>query len=154
MESLAHQRLVYFILGTPGTGRREIVRDLLENGRESGERALVLLPESDIVNSAEAAMTALENVQLRRWTWTENGFPSVPRSDERSIFFLSDAKADPITQIEALKPWLQENGVELARILCLVDCQLAEKNPFRDKTDPGLGRDCALEANLITDFLA
>jgi G3E family GTPase len=45
------------------------------------------------------------------------------------VFFLADAFADPVTQIEALKPWLAQQGAELARIFCVVDCQFAEKQP-------------------------
>ena len=46
---------VYFILGTPGSGRRGIVRDLIENGLGTEDRALVLV-RLDRRDEARAAL--------------------------------------------------------------------------------------------------
>ena len=35
-------------------------------------------------------------------------------------------KAD---QVEAFKGWIDTQGDEVARVLCVVDCRLAEKHP-------------------------
>ena len=43
---------------------------------------------------------------------------------------MADSRVSPIDQLEALKPWLEQHGAELARIFCTVDCQLAEKQPI------------------------
>ena len=48
---------------------------------------------------------------------------------DAAVFFLADSHASPIDQLEALKPWLLQQGAELARVFCMVDCQLAEKHP-------------------------
>ncbi|MBI3884179.1 MAG: hypothetical protein HY302_00365 [Opitutae bacterium] len=123
------KRLVYFILATPGSGRREIVRDLVENGLADGERALVLVPDTDAANPVDARLAALANAEVRRWTWASPDLPATELPAGATVFFLSDARADPITQLEALKPWLERHGAELARIFCVVDCQLAERQP-------------------------
>jgi hypothetical protein len=120
---------VYFILGTPGSGRRAIVRDLIENGLAADEKALVLLAGTEAADPADARLAALINAEVRRWQWTEPALPPVKLPANATIFFLADSQASPIDQIEALKPWLEEHGAELARIFCVVDCSLAEKQP-------------------------
>ncbi len=120
---------VYFILGTPGSGRRSIVRDLIENGLGPDDRALVLVAESEAPDPADAKLAGLKNTEVRRWAWTGPTLPPVELPAGATIFFLADAQANQLDQLEALKPWLEEHGAELARIFCTVDCQLAEKNP-------------------------
>ncbi|HEY0864347.1 MAG TPA: hypothetical protein VGD97_09605 [Lacunisphaera sp.] len=118
---------VYFILGTPGSGRRAIVRDLIENGMEG--KSLVLLAESEAADPVDARLAALPAATVRRWAWTESALPPVDLPADTTVFFLADPQASPIDQLEALKPWLAAHGAELARIFCVVDCQLAEKQP-------------------------
>ena len=121
--------LVYFVIGTPGSGRRAIVRDLVENGLAATDQALVLLAESEVPDAADAKLAALKNVEVRPWTWTASGLPEVEIADGTTVFLVADSRVSPIDQVEALKPWLEKQGAELARIFCVVDCQLAEKNP-------------------------
>ena len=120
---------VYFILGTPGSGRRGIVRDLIQNGLGADEKAVVLLAEGEAVDPADEKLAALPNADVRRWTWTPPDLPRLPLPAGATVFFLADSLVSPIDQIEALKPWLQAQGAELARIFTVVDCGLAEKQP-------------------------
>ncbi len=126
----AEKAPVYFVLGTPGSGRRNIVRDLVENGLTAEEKVLVLLAESEAAAPADATLAGRENTEVRPWQWTEPALPPVALPAGATIFFLADSHANQIDQLEALKPWLEEHGAELARIFCVVDCQLAEKNPI------------------------
>ncbi len=121
--------LVYFILGTPGAGRRAIVRDLIENGLATEEKALVLLAESEAADPAEAKLAALTNTEIRRWQWKGSALPQVKLPAGATVFFLADSRVSPVDQLEALKPWLEEHGATLARIFCVTDCSLAEKQP-------------------------
>lgn len=136
--SASQPPLVYFILGTPGSGRREIVRDLIDNGLETAEPVLVLLAEGEPADPADAKLAARAATQVRRWKFVPPAPSATPEPPElpdaklaaiRAVFFIADSHADPITQLEALKPWLARHGAELARILCVVDCQFAEKQP-------------------------
>jgi len=120
---------VYFILGTPGSGRRSLVRDLIENGLAAEDKALVLLAQSENADPADAKLAALPNVEVRRWNWTEPTLPPVDLPPGATVFFLADSRVSPIDQLEALKPWLEEHGATLARVFCVVDCSLAEKQP-------------------------
>ena len=118
---------VYFILGTPGSGRRALVRDLAENGL-ADQKVVVLLAENEAPAPVDDKLAKLANVEVRRWTWTAPDLPHLKLPADATVFLLADSREDPIDQLEALKPWLQLQGRELARIFCCVDCQLAEKH--------------------------
>ncbi|MDI1249238.1 MAG: hypothetical protein PSV13_10285 [Lacunisphaera sp.] len=120
---------VYFILGTPGSGRRAIVRDLIENGLAPEDKALVLLAETEAADPADAKLAERASTEVRRWQWTEPVLPPVDLSPGATVFFIADSRVSPIDQLEALKPWLEAHGAELARVFCMVDCTLAEKHP-------------------------
>jgi len=116
--------LVYLILGTTGSGRREVIADLIEGGLTEGDRAAVMLAERE--PSAESD-TRLPSVS--RWTWTGELIEGSLPPEASHVFFVSDGAANPVDQVEVFKPWLEAQGGELARVLCVVDCQLAGKNP-------------------------
>ncbi len=121
--------MVYFIAGTPGSGRRALIRDLIENGLGSEDKALVLLAASEAEAPIDVRLVARPNTEVRRWQWAPPELPAVKLPAGATVFFLGDSHASPIDQIEALKPWLEAHGAELARIFCTVDCQLAERQP-------------------------
>jgi hypothetical protein len=126
---MAATPLVYFVLGTPGSGRRGVILDLLENGREPGERSAVLVAEAEPPSPRDAALAALPRVVVRRWAWPGTDFPDfrLPACD--TLFLVADSLADTVDQIEALKRWLAARGLQLARVLLVVDCQLASTQP-------------------------
>ncbi len=119
---------VYFILGTPGSGRRALVRDLAENGL-ADEKVVVLLSESEKADPADAELARLAHVEVQRWQWAGPDLPRFKLPSTATVFLLADPLASPVDQVEALKPWLVAQGRELARIFCCVDCQLVEKQP-------------------------
>jgi hypothetical protein len=122
-------RLVYFIVGTPSSGRRAIVRDLIQNGFAETDSALVMLAETELAADADALIAKLKNATVQRWAWQDDGFPTVEMGNHNTVFFIADSSRSPIDQLEALKPWLEMHGAELGRIFTVVDCQLAEKQP-------------------------
>ncbi len=121
--------LVYFILGTPGSGRRELVRDLVENGLAAEDRALVLVAEGEAADVAEEKLALRAGTEIRRCAWTATALPDLKLPEGGTVFFVADSHADPITQIESLKPWLVQHGAALARIITVVDCQFAAEHP-------------------------
>jgi hypothetical protein len=120
---------VYFILGTPGSGRRGILRDLVENGLAVDEKALVLLAQGEAADPQDDRLAALASAEVRRWAWTGPELPRMKLPAGATVFLVADPLASPIDQLEALKPWLAAHGAQLARIFCVVDCALAEKQP-------------------------
>jgi hypothetical protein len=120
---------VYLILGSPGSGRRAIVRDLVENGLTAEEKALVLIPDGEPADPAEERLAELPNATVQRWNWEGDELPEQEIPPGTTVFFLADTHASPVDQVELLKPWLAVRGATLARIFTVVDCQLAEKQP-------------------------
>lgn len=121
--------LVYFVLGTPGSGRRGVILDLLQNGRDPGERSAVLVAESEPPSPQDAALAAVPRVVVQRWAWGGPDFPDfrLPACD--TVYLVADSHGDMVDQIEALKRWLAAKGLQLARVLLVVDCQLASTQP-------------------------
>lgn len=119
---------VYFVLGTPGSGRRAIVHDLIENGLEPTERALVLIAGGEPRDAIEERLAARAATEVRRWQPAGDGLPGDELPAGTQVFLLADSQGDFVTQIESLKPWLVQRDAELARVLCVVDCQFAEKH--------------------------
>lgn len=117
--------LIYVILGAAGSGRRPILADLIEGGLAEDERAVVLL-------SATEPDFERENPPWRlvRWTWSEGGLQIPPDAigDATHVFLVTDGLGNPVDQIESFKAWLERSGVELGRVLTVVNCRLAEQH--------------------------
>jgi hypothetical protein len=117
--------LVYLILGAAGSGRREVLADLIADGLAEGDRSLVLLSDDEIGSEADPKLGP-----ARRWVWMDGqiGTPDSVLGDATHVFFVSDGRRDPVDQIEAFKSWVAANNGEVARVICVVNCQLAEKH--------------------------
>jgi hypothetical protein len=116
--------LVYLILGAPDSGRRALLLDLIEGGLETGDRVAVLLPSGEPETPDDAKLPGVE-----RWTWLEEGAISAALpAGATHVFFVSDGRRSPVDQAEAFKPWLEAQGGEIARVICVVNTQLAEKH--------------------------
>jgi hypothetical protein len=116
--------LIYLVLGAAGSGRREVLVDLIAGGLDTTDLPLVLLPATE---PAVEMDVRLPNHQ--RWSLIE-GFMVAPALGEAThVFVVTDGRANPVDQIEAFKAWLETTGGELARVLLVVNCQLAEKTP-------------------------
>jgi hypothetical protein len=121
---MSDQPLVYLILGAAGSGRREIVADLIEGGLAEGDRAAVMLSAAEAPDAFDAKLPA-----LTRWTWTAESVDGRLPGEATHVFFVTDGRSNPVDQLEVCKAWLEAQGAELGRILCVVNCALAEKNP-------------------------
>src|SRR3954462_6107226 len=119
--------LVYLILGAAGSGRRAVVADLIEGGLPEDERAFVLLSNQESPAESDAKFG-----NVGRWNRLEDGSISTegdsPFGGAQTVFFITDGRLNPVDQIEAFKTWLEISGGELARVLCVVNCRLAEKH--------------------------
>jgi hypothetical protein len=116
--------LVYVILGTAGAGRRAVVADLIDGGLVEGDRPAVLVSDAE-----KESATDLPLPNVTRWHWTGELIEAKLPTDATHVFFVTDGRSSPVDQLEVFKPWIDAQGGELARVLCVVDCQLAEKNP-------------------------
>ncbi|HWA85841.1 MAG TPA: hypothetical protein VG710_06440 [Opitutus sp.] len=113
---------VYLILGAAGSGRRAVVADLIEGGLDETDRPAVLVSDAEGADATELPGT-------RTWKWTGEAIAGTLPADATQVFFVADGRSNPVDQVEAFKPWLEAQGGELARVLCVVDCQLAGQHP-------------------------
>jgi hypothetical protein len=120
---------VYFVLGTPGSGRREIVLDLVENGLGPEAKVVVLMATHEPADPAEEKLARRPGTEIVRLAWTAEALPEAGVPDGATVFFLADPLADAITQLESLQPWLLARGAQLTRIFTVVDCHFAERHP-------------------------
>lgn len=120
----AEKPLVYLVLGATGSGRREIVADLIEAGLEPGESAAVMLSAAEAAMPADARLPAVS-----RWTWDDGTILATLPAGHHRVFFVTDGARSAVDQIEVFKAWLEAQGGELARILCVVHAQLATRHP-------------------------
>ena len=127
--------LVYLILGAAGSGRREIVADLIEGGLAAGsagqpfdlaqsrQSALALLPAGEQAGEADARLGS-----LARWAWNDGRIESPDLAGATHVFLFTDGRRNPVDQVEAFQAWLAASGGELARILCVIHCGLVAQH--------------------------
>lgn len=118
--------LVYLFFGSPGSGRREILNDLLEFGLENGDRAVVLESSRELESGSE--WSASQKVSTFSYEWKDDSLilPEIDASDS-DLFLLADGLTDPADFIEFFFNWISESEYELARIFTVVDCQLVAR---------------------------
>ena len=121
----AEKPLVYLILGAAGSGRREVLADLIDGGLDETDRAAVLLSAAETANEAGEAKLP----RVARWEWRDGTIAGTLPAEATHVFFVTDGTRNPIDQIEVFKPWVEAQGGTVARVLCIVNTQLAEKNP-------------------------
>jgi hypothetical protein len=117
--------LVYLVLGAPGSGRREVLTDLIADGLEPEDRPAVLLPAAEPETAVDAALPAVS-----RWTWIEDGgiAATLPEGASR-VFFVTEGRRNPVDQVEAFKAWLDAQGGEIGRVICVVNSRLVAAHP-------------------------
>jgi hypothetical protein len=99
--------------------------DLIEGGLGEGERAAVLLPASEPESPADSRL----GVPTRWRRLIDQTVEAELPTGATHVFFVVDGRRSPVDQVEAFKAWLDSRGAEVARVLCVVDCRLAEQHP-------------------------
>jgi len=115
--------LVYVILGAAGSGRREVLADLIASGLGEGDDAAVLLSSGEAVCEHDAALG-----KVARWTWMDGIITVAFPEGATHVFFVTDGRLNPVDQIEQLHAWIATAGAELGRIITVVNCRLAEQH--------------------------
>ena len=123
--------LLYVILGTVNSGRRALVNDLIEGGLSQEDRPLLLLSEKERPDPEDESRCS-PTTAIRQWNWHRQekdplcGCITAEVGPEYNhVFFITDGRMNPVDQLEALRPWIQDKGLVLARIIAVVNCALA-----------------------------
>jgi hypothetical protein len=115
---------VYLVLGLPGSGRHEIVTNLIADGLEEPQAVSVYHAADEA-----APPTPGLNVTFVPYTFANGEFTigtdNEPATEPQNVFFLTDGRKLVIDQLEVFQTWLNLRGWELARIILVVDCALA-----------------------------
>ncbi len=125
---------IYIIMGARGSGRREVLLDLLNQPEAAAENApaALFLCDSEPPSACDENLAVLPHVHRHQWRWDEDE-PVMPATEivDRcaNTFIILDGAANPVDQIEALCAWLQTTGHRIARVLTVVDCALLESSP-------------------------
>ncbi len=117
--------LVYVILGATGSGRRSVLADLIDGGLAQEDRSVVVLSENEAEPELEKRLP-----RVAHWSWLESQVvvPEGVLGDATHVFFVTAGRENPVDQLEAFKVWFDQSGTQIGRVLCLVNCQLAEQH--------------------------
>jgi hypothetical protein len=121
----------YIIMGAAGSGRREVISDLLSSAQEAGIDLPAALVLHENEKSSDADRLFDGKATLLRWKLDESGvlLPEFPEGIQ-TAFVVLDGRADPVDQMEKLSEFLRKDrDVELARIITIVNCKLLSENP-------------------------
>lgn len=133
----------YILLGTVGSGRREILADLIANGlmsvTSSADTSSASVPTSSSVRvylpgefdaTARAAFATGSGVEVLAWG-IANGNLSLdtPETAPETVFIVADGTQNPVDQMEVLTALLSRLGWTVARVLTVVHCALLERQP-------------------------
>jgi len=116
----------YVFLGSAGSGRREVIADLLDAALEG---SVVLLPQGEAARAADASIE--KNAAVLRWENRADDIllPELPENAD-TVLIVLDGTADPVDQLEKLVLWFKEHeDVELARIITVLNSRLLYENP-------------------------
>ncbi len=121
---------IYIILGSTGSGRREIAFDLIEHiGENVKGKATVLLAENEKPSPYDEQIQALHTVTSISWHLSPEGEITAKHLPEEgeTLFFITNGRLNPVDQIEALSAWISKNDLQVARTLSVINCKLCEK---------------------------
>jgi hypothetical protein len=99
--------------------------DLIEAGLGEDAKPAVMLSEREWPDPSDELFP-----EATRWKMLEDMSIEADMPIEAThVFVLFDGRMNPVDQVEGFKAWLTNRGNEVARVICVVNCQLAEKHP-------------------------
>jgi hypothetical protein len=121
---------VYLIYGSPDSGRREVIFDLIEGGISKDQATLYFRPSSEPSAPHDEQIEALENVSAVEWQLKDSKVThgAITAAPEK-IIFLAPGQSDPADCAEALKQWTDHNNCSIARLITVVNCSFLKSKP-------------------------
>lgn len=119
---------LYIVLGTPDSGRRELVAQLLDG--LPGETRVYVSRNEKPDGTGDKELAALPGVERREW-FTDGSNLEIPDAEDTpaTVVFITEGARNPVDQLEILNALIPRLGWRLARILTVVDCTLANREP-------------------------
>jgi len=119
---------IYLVLGCTGSGRREVLTDLLQDEAKETSPTAICLLEADRNDEADNALNALPGVSVHYYDSLElmKGANALPAE---TIFLLNGGALNPVDFVEQAHDLLQSTDVELAKVFTVVHCQKLQEHP-------------------------
>lgn len=122
----------YFIIGTPTSGRRGIIKDAIEHGSLDGEFSIVFVSANEKPSNFDSSIAKAENAGIVKYADADDAVEKIAALDTSKIsrvFFLADSTKNLADEVENFKALTDIGKIRLARIWAVADCSMAEKFP-------------------------
>ena len=121
---------LFVILGTPDSGRRAGLLDLIENDPTDVGSNVVLMSRADGVTEAARSLDASHAGQLVPWSWDDgviqcNALSAGAGSARDRIFLITEPLRNPVDQLEAIVGFAERMQFRIGRIFTWIDCRRA-----------------------------
>lgn len=117
---------VYMILGCRDSGRRYVIHDLICDLASESDPFTLLLPEDEGPNEWSEKLAAMEHVTIERFAKQVSDIEAEQINPHHTNIILASGSANPVDQVEALKPLIENTACELGRIITVVNCAQLE----------------------------
>ena len=121
--------LVYLFLGCRTSGRRQSVYDLISDVAKEDNPFTLLLSSTDDPNEWNDKLATTAHVTIETYSGGVDTIASDQLNPHHTNLILVPGNANPIDQVEALKPLLESTSCQLGRIITIAHCGLLETHP-------------------------
>lgn len=122
------QTFVYLILGCDSSGRREILYDLLKDLASADDTFTLLTPAGESPSEWDGKLASIPHTTHETYPGQVDSITKDQMNPQDTILILSPGRANPVDQVEAMKPLLEKTGYELGRIITVAHLGLLEAN--------------------------
>jgi len=118
---------VYLVLGCAGSGRREVITDLLQDEAKEDSPTAICLLEEDRIEEADKQLAELPGVSVHYFESLElmKGANALPAE---TLFLLNGGSLNPVDFVEQAHDLLESPDVELAKVFTVVHCQKLQEH--------------------------
>lgn len=125
---------IYIILGAADSGRREILYDLINEGLGEDIPAALFIATAESSCPYDRKFAESPNITVLPWQFGSGEVLAAAIPEEAEvIFFMADGRQNPVDQLEAIRDWIEAQGLDLARIITVVHCGYAFEHKELEK---------------------
>ena len=123
---------VYLMMGVAGSGRRQVLADLVESGLPAGTSVALYFAEDELpCPAASEALSKQEAVKIFSWSMHNSRIVAAPPPNETEvIFFVLSGVESPVDALEAFPDWLSGHDLRLTRVLTVIDAEKTHAYPI------------------------
>ncbi len=127
----------YLVIGTPTSGRRGVIWDVITKTTADDEFCGVFISENEAPAASDKRIAAAQNAGIIRYKDADDAMEKIASLDSGKftrIFFFADATRNLADCMEDFKRLVDAGHIRLARIWGVLDCELLCKLP--DEVQP------------------